>query len=143
MAPRILDTNQLVNAWHRYRGGRPLEACTLADAREWGRRHAEEGDIVRPVVIEFLCKVKTDHERKLYEEFLRQFALADRGRVLPQDWDAAEDIARSIRKPRLPQTRGTTLKRFKERDLGDCLIAAICRRLGRDAKTDDQGFPKA
>ncbi|HEX3659612.1 MAG TPA: hypothetical protein VHV55_27740 [Pirellulales bacterium] len=143
MARRILDTNQLINAWHRFRDGRPSQNCTAADARAWGQRYATEGDIVRPVLIEFLCKVKTPHELRLYETFLEQFKLADGGRVIQQDWDVAEEIAKSIMKERPPRHRGSKVKAFKQRDLSDCLIEAICRRLRRECKTDDRGYPKS
>jgi predicted nucleic acid-binding protein len=142
MPSRVLDTNRLVDAWKYFRGGRRLEDCKLTDARQWGKQYAEEGQIVRPVRIEFLCGAVTEHERRLFEAFLDEFILADDGKVIPQDWDIAENIAKSIRKLRPSRIRGAETKEIKRRQLGDCLIEAICRRLGRECDTADRGYPK-
>jgi hypothetical protein len=84
----------------------------------------------------------TERERRLFEAFLDEFTLADDGRVVPQDWDLAEEIAKAIRKKRPSRARGRGIKEIKRRQLSDCLIEAICRRLGRECDTADRGYPK-
>ena len=141
MASRILDTNVLIGRWHRCRKGRKIEDCTLTDAREWGRRISMDGDIILPVRIEFLVCAKTEHECRLYEEYLRQFGEADNRRILAVDWEVAESIAKGIRKPRPARGRGIVSRRTTARDFGDCLIRAVCRRLRREIVIDDREFP--
>ena len=41
MAGRVLDTNILINYWHKCAGGRPLKDITSKSARKWGEELRE------------------------------------------------------------------------------------------------------
>jgi predicted nucleic acid-binding protein len=86
--------------------------------------------IVTPVRIEFICGAQSSTELELYEFFLEAFDVIDEGRILQDDWKEALRIAR-----RVPRSG-------RKRQLGDCLIAAIARRLNWEVMTDEIGFPK-
>ena len=126
--PRILDTNILINHWHRF-NRRNRTASEL-------RAHAEEliefegtNRIVSPVLIEFLVGARTGEELALYLAYLEPFEVLDRGEIPRQDWDEAKRLAQWIRTDR-------------PRKLGDCLIEAIARRFNGDIVSGDPDFKR-
>lgn len=130
-ARRILDTNRLISYWNRQhsRYGRPNRSA----ARTWAVELIDlEGTdaIVTPVRIEFLCHATTREILDLYETFLTEFAVIDEGDVIPDDWTEALRLARRIPRSGRP------------RQLGDCLIRAIAKRLRYDVMTNDADFPR-
>jgi len=66
---------------------------------------------------------------KLARTFLGEFDIVDEGRILPDDWEVAKQIAQRVLRDRSP------------RQLGDCIIRAICKRLHLDVFTADRRFP--
>ena len=86
--------------------------------------------IVTPVFLEFIGGVRSAAELQLAETYLNQFHVVDNGKVLEEDWQEAERIARRVPRDGTP------------RQLGDCLIRAIANRLRYDVSTIDQRFPR-
>ncbi len=86
--------------------------------------------IVTPVVVEFVAGARKSRELELFRAFLACFDVIDRGQILPADWQAARRVAE-----RIPRDG-------KPRQLGDCLIRAIARRLNYEIDTADQTFPR-
>ena len=127
MAKRILDTNVLLNHWHRFdkRKQRTPDALKI----HAGELIEFEGTnlILSPVLIEILVGVRTSQELELYQAYLEPFEVLDKGDIPRQDWDEAKRLAQWIRIGR-------------ERKLGDCLIEAIARRLNADIVTGDRDF---
>jgi predicted nucleic acid-binding protein len=66
---------------------------------------------------------------KLARAYLGEFEIVDAGRILPADWKVAKQIAHRILRDRSP------------RQLGDCIIRAICNRLHLEVLTADRRFP--
>jgi predicted nucleic acid-binding protein len=130
----ILDTNVLVEHWRRSRIGR-LDRFTTRDARSWAERlielHATDA-IVTPIYLEFICGARDARELVLIEEYLAAFRVVDRWDIRANDWKDAHRIARRVPLGTHP----------KPRDLGDCLIRAIARRLRYKVHTADLGFPR-
>ena len=94
---KILDTNVLINYWHRFP---KQEERTPASVRA----HAEhlidlQGTkaIVSPVLIEFLAGALSRKELDLYEAYLSPFEVLDRGDIPRQDWTEAERLAKWIK----------------------------------------------
>jgi predicted nucleic acid-binding protein len=85
--------------------------------------------IVTPVRIEFAAGARDAQELKVFRSYLAMFQNIDGGRILPEDWDEALRFAEWIPRNGRP------------RQLGDCLIRAIARRLRFDVLTRDTGFP--
>jgi predicted nucleic acid-binding protein len=103
----------------------------------------EETDaIVTPVEIEVLAGVRNRHELELTESFLKTFRVIDQRRIIPADWEEARRLAKHIPRPHRPRKgRGSGQTPAAEpRDLGDCLITAISRRLNHDVMTADKGL---
>jgi predicted nucleic acid-binding protein len=128
----ILDTSLLIAHWHRCRSRagkdvKPQQAVAWAEEliELW-----ESNAIVTPIHVEMVAGVKSQAELHLTQAYLSRFECVDEGRILPQDWKLAIDLAQ-----RVPRDR-------KPRQLGDCLIRAIARRLHYEVKTLDQGFPR-
>ena len=67
-------------------------------------------------------------EEALATRYLDGFDLLDGGEVRPQDWQVAERFARRVP----PDGR--------RRQLGDCLILAVCERLRLRLRTSDTGI---
>lgn len=86
--------------------------------------------IVTPIRIEFVAGTRTAHELRLARAYLANFRAIDGGRILAEDWIEAHRIAE-----RVPRDG-------KPRQLGDCLIAAIAKRLRYDVEAKDRAFPK-
>ena len=133
MPRMILDTNVLVEYWRRRRAGRALEGVSEVEVETWARDliAVEQTDaIVSPVLIEFAGGIRDAHEMKLVRTFLEPFTVVDRGRILISDWAEARRLAE-----RVPPNH-------RPRDLGDCLIRAIARRLKHEVRTFDRGMPR-
>jgi predicted nucleic acid-binding protein len=128
---RILDTNRLISYWNRQhsRRGRPDRSAVRTWAVELIDLEGTDA-IVTPVRIEFLCHATTREILDLYETFLAEFAVIDEGDVIPEDWLEALRLARRIPRSGRP------------RQLGDCLIRAIAKRLRYDVMTNDLDFPR-
>jgi predicted nucleic acid-binding protein len=127
---RVLDSSRLMAHWSKRLGGRKggLSNCTREDVIVWARDLAElagTSAILTPVAIEFICGAKSSHELELYRAFLERFDVIDRGSVTEADWKMAARFAAWV--------PGDS----KPRQLGDCLIAAIARRLGYELLTSD------
>jgi predicted nucleic acid-binding protein len=114
---KILDTNVLINHWHRFPGREERTPASL-------RAHAEElievqgtKAILSPVLIEFLAGALSKNELNLYQAYLGPFEVLDRGEIPRQDWKEAERLAQWIKLD------------GRKRRLGDCLIQAIASRI--------------
>jgi predicted nucleic acid-binding protein len=123
--PRILDTNVLINHWHRFEGTRRTASEFRAHAKELIEVQGTNL-IVSPVVVEFLAGASREdlNSRRAY---LEPFEILDKGNIPAADWDEAKRFAQWIR-------------RGRERKLGDCLIEAIARRLNGDIISSDRDF---
>ena len=66
---------------------------------------------------------------ELARAYLGEFDVIDRGRILPEDFVRARELA-------APRKRITARRTF-----ADCLIRAIADRLTHDVLTYDKGFP--
>ena len=133
MAKRIFDTNVLIAHWQRCKkrlSGDP----TSAEAEDWARvlikTHGTRA-IVTPVYVEFIVGTLSSEQLKQSRAFLGQFDCVDSMAILPTDWKEAIRIASRV--PRMPAPR----------QLGDCLISAIARRLKYEVLTSDMDFPHA
>ena len=82
--------------------------------------------MVTPVEIEFLCGVASSHELRLTQGFLSRFEVIDQGIVLSSDWADARRLAQWIKDESL------------HRQLGDCFIVAITKRLRLELISLDQ-----
>lgn len=134
MRQRVLDTNILINHWgyRRTRARRTIAQLTVDVAVQWGHElESIRGSnlILTPICIEYLCGRRSPHEMDLAKAFLSAFHVADEGRIFDEDWEQALRIA-----SRIPRDGAY-------RQLGDCLIRAISRRLRLDVDTDDARFP--
>ncbi len=105
---------------------------TLKDVADWAGELIEMHDtkkIVTPVEIEFLAGATSAQELRLFRHFLAAFTIVDDERIPPADWQEVRRLAQRVRRDGKP------------RQLGDCLIRAIARRLNFDVITYDSGFP--
>jgi predicted nucleic acid-binding protein len=129
----VLDTNILISYWKRVTGNNRLSAVTTEQAREWGHSLVKELDsdlILTPVCIEFLCGFGSAHEVKLGRAYLPAFDIADEGSISERDWQQARRLAERVPRDGL------------RRQLGDCLIRAICDRLRLEVLTGERRFPR-
>ena len=141
MSHRVLDSNYLFKIW---RGELPAPGghgrvssveLAIAAAQRWLK--SSPGDcIVTPVRLEFLCGIRQADETAWAEAFLNRFVLLDEGKVIQEDWSFAERLAK-----RVARHGRTQREDAKPRQLADCLIRAICKRMHADVKTADVGFP--
>ncbi len=125
---RCLDTNILIQ---HFKSWKPPEAKREKDAGAWAETLIEAYStriILSPTVVEFLCNVHNKDELRLREAYLDAFVVKDEEKTIPEDWREARRIAKH------PGFQS------KERDLGDCLIMAIAKRLGLDVQTEDKGL---
>jgi hypothetical protein len=132
MARRVLDSNVLINHWGFCRKRRQYEDIAADEAREWARQLIalySTNAIVTPIYIEYLVGQPTALAVKLAEAYLDEFTVIDQGKIIDQDWDDAIRIARRI------PPKGNL------RQLGDCLIRAICNRLRYEVVSTDGAFP--
>jgi len=131
MLKRILDTCVLVEHWRRSRrnASAPL---TPANAAGWARHLIAlcgTDAIVTPVRVEFIAGTTSGGELQLARSFLGEFHVIDGGHVLDADWQETLRIA-----SRIPRNG-------RRRQLGDCLIRAIAKRLNHEVYSYDMGFP--
>jgi predicted nucleic acid-binding protein len=132
MARRVLDTNILINFWNTKVRGKRLRDFKRADAMRWGNELIKlQGTdaILTPIYLEYVCGEGHAHAVTLARAYLQPFDLVDEGRILEQDWDEAKRIAQRV----LPDN--------SPRQMGDCLIRAICKRLHIEIFTADRRFP--
>jgi predicted nucleic acid-binding protein len=138
----VLDSSYLFRIW---RGeypvpgghGRVTSVHTAIEAAQRWLKQAPSDCIILPVRLEFLCGIRQADELSWAEAFLNSFFLLDDGKVLQEDWDFAERLAKRI------STRGRNPREdVSARQLGDCLIRAICKRKHADIKTVDEEFPQ-
>jgi len=83
-----------------------------------------------PIYIEFMAGAKSAKDIRLFRSYLSEFVILDDGKVFKTDWDVALQIAE-----RVPPDG-------KPRQLGDCLIRALARRLNCEVVSKDVAFPK-
>ncbi len=129
---RLLDTSVLMTHWNACRG-ESLSRKTIQDARQWAADLSnlhQTNTIATPVVVEFLAGVRSSSELTLAQAYLDGFHVIDGGRIPPEDWALAKQLAQ-----RVPRDG-------KPRHLGDCLIAAIAQRFAWDVRSSDTRFPK-
>ncbi len=132
MRRKILDTNKLISHW-RHSRTLSCDQYTPADARKWARKLIDiyqTNSIVTPVYLEMVGGVQDRSEMHLTKAFLDEFEIIDQGRITPEDWSKAREIAERIRTP--SRARGAI----------DCLIKAIAIRFGCDIETNDKGMPR-
>lgn len=132
MAKDLLDASILIHHWYQCRT-KPLRECSVADAEAWAEKLIAlemTKAIVTPVYIELLCGVSSSHEGQLTRAYLNRFQCVDGGHIPREDWEEAIRLAQ-----RIPVTN-------KPRQLGDCLIKAIAKRLHYRVRTRDKGFPR-
>ena len=132
MLKRILDTSVLVKHW-RLRRGEASGTVTPADVGTWARELISAWGtdaIVTPVQVEFVAGTTSARELQLARAFIEEFQVVDGGKVLNIDWQETLRIA-----SRVPRDG-------RRRQLGDCLIRAIAKRLNHDVRSHDQGFPR-
>lgn len=130
---RVIDTNILINHWKRMSQNIDLSLVTSNTVSDWAKRLIlMEGSnlILTPISIEFICGFSNRAEMQIAKDFLQHFQYADAGDIRSEDWKNAMSLAE-----RIPQNQ-------KRRQLGDCLIAAICRRLRLLVSTADVNFPR-
>ncbi len=128
----ILDTSILIGHWQRRRKESRREIKSQ-DVMAWAKELIDlyqTNAIVTPVYVEMVAGVTSSFELKLTRVFLSQFQTMDEGKTLPQDWALAIQMAQ-----RIPENK-------KPRNLGDCLIRAMARRLKYEVKTLDKNFPR-
>ena len=117
---RFFDTNKLIENWRRCKGDRRLADVSSSQAIEWAGKLIglyQTDAILTPVRIEFLCGVMSSQEKSLGEAYLSHFYILDRGEIRDEDWVEATRYAQWVTNPPA------------RRSMGDCLIAAIARRL--------------
>lgn len=130
MKNRVLDTCILLDIWH---GRSPSKIRVRSDAearsapKEWLKKYPNDA-ILTPIRLEFLGGTRDKDDLRLADVFLDEFAVIDHKKVLHQDWDEAERIARRIRD--LGRSRGAI----------DSLVRAICKRINADLYTVDTGM---
>jgi predicted nucleic acid-binding protein len=132
VAKRVLDTNVLINHWVRSLRGRRLRDMTRAHALAAADRLRElQGSafILTPIYLEYVCGQRNRHELELARAYVGRFEIADGGNILRQDWDYARRLAERVPRDGLP------------RQLGDCLIRAVCERLHFEYVTLEIRFP--
>ncbi len=126
---RLLDTSVLIAHWRHSvaREGPANEMLAIRWALGLQELHATWA-IATPVVIEFIAGARNELEVRVVRTYVSQFKIADEGRILAQDWDVALALASHVPRDGKP------------RQLGDCLIRSIARRLHYDVFSLDLGF---
>ena len=144
MPKSLLDSNILLEHFRRMPD---KNAKGADDAKTWADlliKNRGTNAIVSPVEIEVLAGTRDPHDLELTEAFLSRFEVVDGQRTLPEDWEMAKRFAKRVVKldrqvPRQHRRRdrqdnpGTPA-----RQLGDCLISAIARRLNYSLITADK-----
>jgi predicted nucleic acid-binding protein len=131
MADRIFDTSYLINHWKTFP---KMTQRTLENMRSWSEKLIEQYGsrrIVTPVYVEMVAGVTSSDELKLTQAYLAPFEIIDEGRIPKGDWDNAKNMAQRV------------AKNGGKRQLGDCLVRAIAKRLNCEVLTPDKRFPGA
>jgi predicted nucleic acid-binding protein len=144
MARYIIDTEVLID---HLRLLQPVAEKSPSQAETHAQRLiAELGTnlTVTPVEIEVLVGVRSRHELELTEAFFKPFQVVDKRKILPEDWEEARRLAKHVPKLHQPKrVRPHESKPYvKPRDLGDCLITAIARRLHLEVLSEDKGLKR-
>lgn len=132
MPRRVLDTNILINHWGDATRGLRVRHLRREHAVRFGRHLANLRDadsILTPIYLEYVCGRGSAHEVALARSYLSVFKIADGANVLPADWVEARRIAERVPHDGL------------RRQLGDCLIRALCNRLHLELLTAEKRFP--
>jgi predicted nucleic acid-binding protein len=133
MARRVLDTNYLISHWGNCLRGNRIAEQNPQSVKRWARqliKNCGTDAILTPVYIEFIVGLRSEYEVRLAQAYLGEFVVADSGKITDDDWAEARRIA-----ARVPRDG-------RRRQLGDCLIRAICNRLRYEILTADTGFPR-
>lgn len=135
MRKRILDTNKLINhwtaEWNKAKNHRTQ--LTKEDTRQWARNliaTVQNDIILTPIYLEFIAGTRSSNELELARAFLQEFNCIDNCEITFQDWREAERYASHVPNDGHP------------RDLMDCLIKAIAKRLRMDIDTADKRFAR-
>jgi predicted nucleic acid-binding protein len=130
MANRIFDTSYLISHWRTFP---KTNRRTAENMRSWSEKLiAQYGSrrIVTPVYIEMVAGVTSSDELKLTRAYLDPFEIVDEGKIPKGDWDEAKSMAQRV------------APKGGKRQLGDCLVRAIAKRLNCEVLTLDTGFPR-
>ena len=135
MRKRILDSNKLINHWHAewIKAKNRRSQLTKDDVRQWAQNliaSVQNDAILTPIYIEFIAGTRSSNELELACTFLGEFNCIDNGEITSQDWREAERYAMRVPKDGHP------------RELVDCLIKAIAKRLRMDIDTADKRFAR-
>jgi predicted nucleic acid-binding protein len=130
---RILDSNKLINHWHAAwtKAKNSRRQLTTADVKQWAQdliATAQNNAILTPIYLEFIAGTRSSNELELARAFLQEFERIDKGEIRSQDWHEAERYASQVPRDGRP------------RDLVDCLIKAVAKRLRMDIDTADKRF---
>lgn len=128
---RVLDTSVLIS-FLRKRRSETRQPLTTQIAKRWADEliaERESNFIAFPVLIEVLAGARASVELHFFRDFLACFVVIDGGTIPPTDWAQAQKFAERVPKDGKP------------RQLGDCLIAAIAKRLRYEVISLDLGFP--
>jgi predicted nucleic acid-binding protein len=132
MPTRVLDTNELIDFFWKSKGeGHRLDEYDESDIMGWARNSIDfrkTDAIVTPVSVELLAGARNSHELRMFRAYLSRFHVVDDGRVLAGDWEEAARLAAWI-----PHDG-------KRRQLVDCLIRALAKRLNFAIITRDKRF---
>jgi predicted nucleic acid-binding protein len=115
---RVLDTNVHIYHWGDKSRGFRLSEITVQHARKWAMdltKIYNSNAILTPIAIEYLCGKGSRREVDIARAYLSHFEIADEGDIHAIDWVLARQISE-----RVPREGG-------RRQLGDCLIRAICK----------------
>lgn len=132
MPRRVLDTNVLINHWGDSLGGRHISEQSDRAVKGWARRLIKlcgTDAILARVYIEFVAGQASERQVALARAYLAEFTIVDQGMIRERDWVDALRIAERVPRDGL------------RRQLGDCLIRAICNRLGYEVLTYEKRFP--
>jgi predicted nucleic acid-binding protein len=130
MKDRVLDTCILIDIWHGRSPSRVRvrsEETARSAAQAWLKKYPRDA-ILTPIRLEFYGGTRDKDDLRLAGLFLDEFDLLDEGKVLVEDWRAAERYARWVRGE--GRARGAL----------DSLIRAICDRVGAELNTHDTGI---
>ena len=131
MAKSIFDTSYLIGHWHAWP---KTTKRTVENMRSWSERLVAQyrtRRIVTPVYIEMVAGVTSSDELRLTQAYLAAFEIIDQGNIPKGDWDEAKIMAQRV----APEGG--------KRQLGDCLVRAMAKRLNCEVWTADRRFPRA
>ena len=134
---KILDTSILIYHWNQSIHAKKHALTTTPASRQlvriWARdliKLRQSQLILTPIYIEFIAGATSARDLLLFRTFLGEFKILDDGSLSKADLVAAQSIAERVPPDGRP------------RQLGDCLIRALARRLNYDVVSKDLAFPK-